>query len=193
MTAVSSCSHLTITLVILSVSWEEKPCQWKETDGKILWLLFICRATKIKLLKVTPFLFLAFFLKLPMPILPKVGRFDITLILLFCGYVLFSQLINLSIVDVDAPGFPVPMALLLERHLLFMASVYAIFMNYFLILSRWKWSLFFLNSGNMCLSVPPTSLMLFLLAFYFLFLCISSKIVQGRWLWEVSWGSADSL
>lgn len=116
-----------------------------------------------------------------------------TLILLFCGYVLFSQLINLSIVDVDAPGFPVPMALLLERHLLFMASVYAILMNYFLILSRWKWSLFFLNSGNMCLSVPPTSLMLFLLAFYFLFLCISSKIVQGRWLWEVSWGSADSL
>lgn len=53
--------------------------------------------------------------------------------LLLWGYFLFSHVIKLSIVDVDAPVFPIPVALLLELRLPFVASHLAIFMNCFLI------------------------------------------------------------
>lgn len=57
-----------------------------------------------------------------MPVLPK----EVILTdshLLFQGYCLFSRLIKLSIVNMGAPAFPIPMALLLELHLPFMTGI----------------------------------------------------------------------
>lgn len=70
-----------ITLVTLSASWEGESCQWKENHGKIPWLPFSYRATRITFLKCIS-LSLSALPKycsklLTMPVLPQWGHFDI--------------------------------------------------------------------------------------------------------------------
>lgn len=145
MSAVSNYSYLRITSVILSASWEEESCQWKENHGKILWLPFIYTATESHsyLFLLSPQIVLK---TLTMPVLPKRGHFDIfpssfpkLLLVLPCNQTTHSWM--------GAPAYPISMTLLLELHLPFMTNIQCL--EVFSDFSSWKWSLlYFLNFNS---------------------------------------------
>ena len=127
-------------------------CHWQADSLPLRHLgspLFIYTATKIRFFKYlhfSPFSLPKYSSKLlPCQLYPN-RSFGCNCHLLFRGCFLFSHLIKLSIVDVGALVFAVPVTLLLELYLPFVASLppssQAVFMNYFLILCSRKWSLF---------------------------------------------------